>query len=560
MPIPSKISDLTTKIRKAIYGKDVREDIAEAIEQTGSMLGDTQLAQDILNAKYDEQLKDSDQLSEVNDAHVSGNDGAVYDNIGKRFDHVETDLASSQRFKLTTDNGLSIRIPEGTTLITSITTIGEYYIPKDDSTIITDHPSPGLAGWKLKVDTSYDGTMYIYTLIKNTTIEDRFQEFIRVVRPGTTTDTGWRLMRSDAEKYRWFMDDALKDLYNKVADLQNTHTTSIGFITDTHYVKDSSGYYGMKGRQTLYNLSRFSEYGLLDLTVHGGDMVDGEFDNYKDELAEAFQAFNTVNGVKCILKGNHDYGGNLNHQSDNPHISNELTAQQWYNRMIKPFNTHFVYDSANPTGGYFYRDFDDVKLRAIFLNTADIPGTSDANGVPTYDKLMTHGIRNTQLNWLINKALTFSGKDDPDNWSVITFSHVPLADDADDYNHDCINGIIAHRIIKTFTNHTAYSPDTETGDFGFTVATDFTGGTGRHICHISGHVHRDSNFVYDDVQYMTMLLGATADISTGRTKDTRPRTLNTILEDSWSVLTVDTSARKLYVSRFGQGDNLTISF
>lgn len=477
------------------------------------------------------------------------------------FELIDAKLVGAQLFKLTTDTGFSVRIPTGTTLITSITALGEYYITTADSAIITDHPLPNVAGWKLKVDKNHDGTMLIYTLIKNTTIEDRFQMFYRVVRPGTATDTGWRLINSDLEKHRWYMDDAIQQFYQKVVDLQTPTSKSIGFVTDTHYIKDGVGYYSTKGRQTLYNLSRFSQYGLLDLTVHGGDLVNGETMTYKQELHEVFQAFNTIRGIKCILKGNHDYGGNVNHQSSTPNIANELTPLQWFNRMIRPFKNDFVFDASNPNSAYFYKDFDDVKLRVIFLDTADVPNTADANGVPTYDKLMTHGIRNAQLNWLANTALNFSGKTNPTTWNVITFSHVPLASSATDYNTGCTNGIIAHRILKTFKNKTSYSPTATTGDFGFTVSTNFTASGGNHVCHISGHVHKDANFVYDTVQYMTMLLGATADLSSGKTTDTRPRTIGTSLEDSWSVLTVDTTARKLFVSRFGQGDdNLVITY
>jgi hypothetical protein len=474
----------------------------------------------------------------------------------------KADKTEAQLFKLTTDTGFSNRIASGTTLITSITKLGEYYITTADSAIITDHPAPNVAGWKLKVDTNHDGTMFIYTLIKNTTVEDRFQMFCRAVRPGTITDTGWRLIQTDAEKHRWYLEDSLKAMYQKVVDLQTLTSKSIGFISDTHYIKDGTGFYGMNGRRTLYNFAKFSQMGLLDLSVHGGDMVNGETMDYKNELNEVLQVFNTVKGTKCILQGNHDYGGNVNHQSSTPNIANELTPLQWYNRMIRPFKNDFVYDPANPTGGYFYKDFDDVKLRVIFLNTADVPNTADANGVPTYDKLMVHGIRNAQLNWLANVALNFTTKSSPTGWNVITFSHVPLANSSTDYNTACNNGVIAHRIIKTFKNGTSYSPVATTGDWGFNVSTNFSSGNGgNHVCHVSGHVHKDANFVYDTLNYMTVLLGATADLSTGKTTDIRPRTPNTVLEDSWSVLTVDTATRKLFVTRFGQGDdNIVINY
>jgi hypothetical protein len=89
MTIPDTIKLVSDKIRNSIYGKDVRESLASGIEQISEMSSDTQAQQDILEALYNEQLKNSNQLSEVNDAHVSGNNGATYTTIGKRFDNVE---------------------------------------------------------------------------------------------------------------------------------------------------------------------------------------------------------------------------------------------------------------------------------------------------------------------------------------------------------------------------------------------------------------------------------------------------------------------------------------
>lgn len=98
--IPQIIKDLAKKVREAKLGKEVRESIAKSMEETSIVADEantrsqsTENRQDLLETKYDEQLKNSDDVTEVKDAHVSSYDGQVYDTIGKRMDNTDANLA-----------------------------------------------------------------------------------------------------------------------------------------------------------------------------------------------------------------------------------------------------------------------------------------------------------------------------------------------------------------------------------------------------------------------------------------------------------------------------------
>lgn len=357
-----------------------------------------------------------------------------------------------------------------------------------------------------------------------------------------------------------YLENELSGLYEKVASLQSQTTKSIGFITDTHYIKNSIGVYGFNAIKHVRNIADFSNYGLLDMVIHGGDIINGKTDpaRYKSELYEMLKEISAVKCPKAVLKGNHDYGGWYNANIANPLLTNELSPLEWFNRFTKPFISDFISDSANPTGSYFYKDYDDIKLRVICLNTADIPYLANADGSPKYPSIDKHALRNEQLNWLANKALNFSSKTSPSGWAVVTFSHVPF------YNPDSVkvveNGEVANGILKAFKTGTSYTSTTTSGDFGQSVTVDFTGKSGFHVGHITGHYHLDRNYLIDTVRYITCLHSATADASSGVTSDIRPRVEGTDTEDSWNVFTIDTTNRKLHLSRFGQGEDTVYDY
>ncbi|MEB1809020.1 MAG: hypothetical protein LPK26_17320, partial [Bacillaceae bacterium] len=61
MPIPQKIKELATKVRTAIFGKDVREAIAEALEESGKTAAEArEITEALLDGSFDKGLLDTE--------------------------------------------------------------------------------------------------------------------------------------------------------------------------------------------------------------------------------------------------------------------------------------------------------------------------------------------------------------------------------------------------------------------------------------------------------------------------------------------------------------------
>lgn len=61
VPIPQKIKDLVAKVRTAVYGKDVREAIAEALEESGKTAAEArEITESLLDGSFDQGLLDTE--------------------------------------------------------------------------------------------------------------------------------------------------------------------------------------------------------------------------------------------------------------------------------------------------------------------------------------------------------------------------------------------------------------------------------------------------------------------------------------------------------------------
>ncbi|MBE6887679.1 MAG: metallophosphoesterase [Ruminococcaceae bacterium] len=155
---------------------------------------------------------------------------------------------------------------------------------------------------------------------------------------------------------------------------------------------------------------------MLDSTTHAGqamrivkEMSDidcsailGDYIWDNSETADsALRAFKKVHQ----LLGEHDFWAEGNH--DDLHNGEGITSQEKFEH-IGAWNTGAVTDSANPTGGYCYRDYADKKIRVICLNTCE----ETTDGLLLGDK---------QLKWLEETVSQMNT-----GWKCILLSHHPL--------------------------------------------------------------------------------------------------------------------------------------
>src|SRR5690625_554673 len=105
------------------------------------------------------------------------------------------------------------------------------------------------------------------------------------------------------------------------------------------------------------------------------------------------------------VKGNHDVN---TFQENNGRLDRMLTNKEWYQATTK-FSEKYgiVTNSYDPHGGYYYKDFEDKKIRTIWLNRYK---NSEENGIPT-EPYSTGGYKWDQYEWLAKEALILEEKD-----------------------------------------------------------------------------------------------------------------------------------------------------
>lgn len=197
---------------------------------------------------------------------------------------------------------------------------------------------------------------------------------------------------------------------NEVLSVRNAHSFVFGAISDLH--TDGKDYpiienWSASGvKHAGQGMNAINDITQLDLVAIFGDIIVDRFnDTYKEGFKYVRKCFHDVyKAVPYIqMQGNHD------------ELSTDTTEQgrQKYYAYIGANNVGTITDYDNKFRNYGYRDFDNYKLRVIYLNTADV---SD------YEVAKDCYVSTEQLNWLNNVALNLSDTE----WGIIVLSHHPL--------------------------------------------------------------------------------------------------------------------------------------
>lgn len=277
------------------------------------------------------------------------------------------------------------------------------------------------------------------------------------------------------------------DFVNAVESEKDKSAIAFGVIADTHYGKTDAA--SRKMMQVIESMVGVSKYGLFDMSVHLGDVHQGS-DHTKavncQDLTKIAKAFYKQRTFSTILRGNHDDGTWANTSS-----LDLITDSVWRNRCMSEYGKYndFQYNPDDPTGNYFYRDFEKYKIRVICLDTSDIPYILDGGTLKYYQHV--YGMQETQLKWLAEKALIID-KPDHAEWAIVFMSHVPLTSTGGD-NKGLNNYSVFEEIAEAFMSGSSGTATSSTTDFEASVAYDFTSqGTGEIICDFHGHTHEDS--------------------------------------------------------------------
>lgn len=293
-----------------------------------------------------------------------------------------------------------------------------------------------------------------------------------------------------------------------------------------------------------------NKMGAIDCGICVGDMAAGHFNDtdgtwYRDIIAKSEKPFLTV-------IGNHDMG-------NTKAVGQSATVLQAVEKWILP-NVFKIGDSTI-NKSYYYVDYPTYNIRIIVLNSYDTPDTLESETTFVVNRKV-ECYSQAQIDWLVDVL-----HHTPTNYHILICSHYSASkasqDKSVDFNHsfrgfptrDPQSGVIAD-IVNAYINGNSISGSytgLQDGVPSVSVDTDFsTRGNGVLIGYLSGHLH------WDCVGYITkyptqkaFAFSATADGAWQNGEDELPRQEGTKAIDCVTTLSVDTGARRIYITRIG---------
>jgi hypothetical protein len=370
----------------------------------------------------------------------------------------------------------------------------------------------------------------------------------------------------------------------RVAEIVQANRT-VGSLTftamsDAHIEVDTEITYGVKNNLTScrdagLGLAELQKHFKLDFTAMLGDYTWGDPTETVAQVKKDLTYFKKcmTDGMKGIpniwCTGNHDinYGAN----SDRRMTEDELYAYLTSN------NTGTVQDGDNIGRNYGYMDFENQKIRCIYLNTVDSLDYPD-NTDGTEDDAME--ITAIQAQWLVDKALNLSDKADATKWGVVLLSH------------HCLSQFMPITAILTaFKDGLSGNTSITTNGVTTQVNYNFTDeNRGEIICAIHGHDH---NFTYRKISaerwdkvteenaWLWSICIPNVDTTRNNEKATNsdpayaaafgefdssgkpvyyPKTQGTANSTSFCVVTIDRKNRKIHAVAYGAGIDRVISY
>ena len=201
------------------------------------------------------------------------------------------------------------------------------------------------------------------------------------------------------------------------------------FATDLHYKSDNRLTFGTLKK--LREMVMFARLVKPDLFILNGDLTDGHSkkDTILSELSELLENLKELDIPIIVNKGNHDSATWFAYEEK---LSDYVADDEW-NKIISGVTNRVEQ-------GYGYLDFENKKIRAIYLNTSDVENETDELGnLTSHCRQWCLGMSDNQINWLKDTLSKC-----PLEYSVIFFSHyIPFGERVE-------NGQIVWDIIKDF--------------------------------------------------------------------------------------------------------------
>lgn len=297
-----------------------------------------------------------------------------------------------------------------------------------------------------------------------------------------------------------------KEISNTVETIyENTQSKSmvLGLLTDSHVS------IGGTWEETAKNIKAVHERVQFDGIAHLGDVTDGRtIGKVTRELTDkCLTDLHDLNVPLLLALGNHD----TNYQ----HSSGRFTDEEIYSYFFRR-NEKDVIREGNKL--YYYKDWDNFKIRSIILNS--------------YSN--SYGIDTGQVEWF-KKIL----EETPEDYHVLVLTHVPPIKET---GKEITNG---RRVIELLDQYNHLDGKAVIGYF-------------------HGHLHIDQ--VYRGYSFPIINIGCAkteayknlGKLPKGATQVYRE--LGTMTQDLWDTVIITRSKRRLVLVRFGAGEDRIINY
>lgn len=325
---------------------------------------------------------------------------------------------------------------------------------------------------------------------------------------------------------------------DRVVAAQGERTFTFAAITDMHY---GNGGYTEGVDHACRALKYIDSRIKLDAVAVLGDYTDGMASNsYAGAVADCRDVNSVLDGLRFApnlrVQGNHDFY--------------KTHAPEMY-RYISAYSDNVVWGSK--LGGYFYRDFEDIHLRVICLNTAEENSSSLSCSVEQYS-------------WFA-QTLDLSGKEDPGSWQTLILSHHPL-----DWFASGDTGYVFWQILGAYLEGSIWS--------GCDVY-DYAGkNDAKIIANIHGHIHNlltrkiaagQPNTTQDTIDVLRMATpeacydrenqyNGTWDLNPFGEDTSYPKTQGAAEETAFCIYCIDLESRTIHGICYGAGYDREIDY
>lgn len=306
---------------------------------------------------------------------------------------------------------------------------------------------------------------------------------------------------------------------------------------------------------------------LLDALLITGDFSNGVQGRLVWWTTEEFECVLPIMNNSIVplytLIGNHD--DNINITTGRPAVQtgiNPANAELYYidkpeqyNWLIGPYLEKFTLQEADPEVCYYKIDYDEYKIRMIFLDAMDYPMIFE-DGYLKYQPGLF--FNQTQLEWFYDTLIAT-----PNDYGVIVVSHGPFIPGFERATYAQGADMIPN-VINAFKEGSVYEHEwiySEDSSISTSFKFDFTGyGQGDFICYLAGHIHyrRADKSYFDDQIVITAPALYQADMSEMTRKGSSlDRYRDTTTINSFNLMSVDKASRKIYLTSYGAYEDET---